>query len=134
MSEKMKVILSRNGMSAFTVLLFVSIGWMTRGWLEAQADSWDSLQYTLQRVVPVLAFLLWVSFDETFIKSGFIRIALNGILLVGLIWWQAGLSSPVGYSVLGGVPVLLALLVGLLLGITVLAVLKPHLASWPWWK
>jgi hypothetical protein len=114
--------------------MFVSVGWISRGWLETQANSWASLQFTLMVAVPIVASVLWFSFSETLIKSGAFRIPLNLVIVILLVVWEAALDAPSGYSWIAGLPALAALLVGLLLGISLLAVVKPNLASWPWWK
>ena len=134
MNGRLRVIINRNAISAFVVLLFVSIGWISRGWLETQASSWASLQFTMMVAVPIIACVLWFSFSESLIKSGFFRITLNLVVVILLVVWELVLDAPSGYSWIAGLPALAALLVGLVLGISILAALKPNLASWPWWK
>ncbi len=127
-------ILRRNLISAAVVFIIAATGWLGRGWLEAQASNWPSVQFTLQAGIPAILFAVWCSTHHIWIKSVWVRIGITLLALGVLAWWANQLIMPFGYEWSQAIPVLVGLVVALLAGISLLAWVKPHLAGWPWWR
>lgn len=133
-NDKVKYIVSHVAVSILTVTAFVAVGWIGRGVLEMYLDSWRNLQFTLQMAVPVLIAAVFLATLNYWLKPWWLRVLVVLGVFGALMAWFSTLTQPFDYNWLDGLPAVGLLLLVVFGGVSILAWLKPHLASWPWWK
>lgn len=133
-AEQKREIARRNAVSVVVVLVIAAAGWISRGWLEAQASSWPAVRFTLAMVLPAIAAAAWFSTHHQWVRNGITRFVTTLVVIGMLAWWYSLQVIPANYEWTQSCPVVAWLVVGLVAGVTLLAWAKPHLAGWPWWR
>lgn len=117
--------------SSFVTALFVAAGWIGRGWFQGHETHWANTLFTAQVLMPVLLASGWFATHDALIRSRFIRFVVSIGVLAGVGVWFVNLTEPLHYKWTDGLPFVIALVLALAAGISVLAAAKPHLPDWP---
>lgn len=134
MNARTKYIIRANAVNVFAAVVLVTTGWMLSVWLPIRSEDWGSLKFTLGIAVPVLLFLVWVTIAHTVVRNGILRFLANAAALMLVLAVFMNSTYPIGYQWYDGLPAIGLLFLVAVLGSVFLAWLKPHMASWPFWR